>query len=33
MNWLGVSNVAAQMRHYDAQPHEALELLFGRLSR
>jgi predicted transposase YbfD/YdcC len=33
MDWLGVSNVAAQMRHFDAQFHEALELLFGRLSR
>lgn len=33
MDWLGVSNVASQMRHFDAHPLEALHLLLGRLSR
>jgi len=33
MDWLGVSNVASQMRHFCAHPHEALQLLLGRLSR
>jgi hypothetical protein len=33
MDWLGVSNVASQMRHFDAHPQEALQLLLGRLSR
>src|SRR5579884_4149968 len=33
MDWLGVQNVAKQMRHFCAQPHEALQLLLGRLSR
>lgn len=33
MDWLGVSNVAKQMRHYCAQPREALQLLLGKLSR
>ena len=33
MDWLGVSNVASQMRHFCAHPHEALPLLLGRLSR
>ena len=33
MDWLQVSNVASQMRHFCAQPHEALHLLLGRLSR
>ena len=33
MDWLGVSNVASQMRHFCAQPQEALHLLLGKLSR
>lgn len=33
MDWLGVSNVASQMRHFCAHPQEALPLLLGRLSR
>lgn len=33
MDYLGVSNMASQMRHFCAQPHEALQLLLGRLSR
>jgi len=33
MDWLGVKNVASQMRHFDAQPQEALQLLLGKLSR
>jgi predicted transposase YbfD/YdcC len=33
MDWLGVSNVASQMRHFCADPQEALQLLLGRLSR
>lgn len=33
MDWLGVSNVASQMRHFDAHPLQALQLLLGRLSR
>jgi predicted transposase YbfD/YdcC len=33
MDWLGVRNVASQMRHFCAQPHEALCLLLGKLSR
>jgi predicted transposase YbfD/YdcC len=33
MDWLGVTNVASQMRHFCAQPHEALHLLLGKLSR
>ncbi len=33
MDFLGVSNVAKQMRHYCAQPQEALQLLLGKLSR
>ncbi len=33
MDWLGVSNVAKQMRHFCAQPQEALHLLLGKLSR
>jgi len=33
MDWLGVSNVAKQMRHFCAQPQEALQLLLGKLSR
>ena len=33
MDWLGVSNVASQMRHFDAHPLEALRLLLTRLSR
>lgn len=32
MDWLGVRNVASQMRHFDAHPREALHLLLGRLS-
>jgi predicted transposase YbfD/YdcC len=33
MDWLGVSNVASQMRHLCAHPEEALQLLCGRLIR
>lgn len=33
MDWLEVSNVAKQMRHFCAHPHEALHLLLGGLSR
>jgi predicted transposase YbfD/YdcC len=33
MDWLGATNVASQMRHFCAQPHEALHLLLGKLSR
>jgi predicted transposase YbfD/YdcC len=33
MDWLGVTNAASQMRHFCAQPHEALHLLLGQLSR
>jgi predicted transposase YbfD/YdcC len=33
MDWLEVRNVASQMRHFCAHPHEALQLLLGRLSR
>jgi hypothetical protein len=33
MDYLGVSNVAKQMRHFCAQPQEALQLLIGKLSR
>ena len=33
MDWLGVNNVAKQMRHFCAQPHEALQLLHGTLLR
>src|SRR5947209_13114630 len=33
MDWLGVSNVASQMRHFCAHPHEAIHLLLGRLKR
>jgi len=33
MDWLQVTNVASQMRHFCAQPHEALLLLLGKLSR
>lgn len=33
MDWLGIRNVASQMRHFDAQPQEALQLLLGKLSR
>ncbi|HXQ33324.1 MAG TPA: ISAs1 family transposase, partial [Anaerolineales bacterium] len=33
MDWLGVKNVASHMRHFDAQPQEALQLLLGKLSR
>jgi predicted transposase YbfD/YdcC len=33
MDWLGVRNVAKQMRHFCAQPREALHLLLGKLSR
>lgn len=32
-DWLGVSNVASQMRHFCAHPQEALQLLCGRLNR
>jgi len=33
MDWLEVNNVAAQLRHFHAQPQEALTFLLGRLSR
>ena len=33
MDWLQVRNVASQMRHFCAHPHEALLLLCGELSR
>ena len=33
MDWLGVTNVAKQMRHFCAQPQEALQLLISKLSR
>lgn len=33
MDWLGVTNVASQMRHFCAHPEEALQLLCGKLKR
>lgn len=33
MDWLGVTNVASQMRHFCAHPEEALQLLCGKLIR
>jgi hypothetical protein len=33
MDFLGVRNVAKQMRHFCAQPREALQLLLGKLSK
>ena len=33
MDLRGVKNVAKQMRHFCAQPQEALQLLLGKLSR
>jgi predicted transposase YbfD/YdcC len=33
MDWLGVPNVASQMRHFCAHPREALQLLYGKLLR
>lgn len=33
MDWLGIRNMASQMRHFDAHPHEALQLLLGTLLR
>ncbi len=33
MDWLQVSNVASQMRHFCAHPEEALQLLYGKLLR
>jgi predicted transposase YbfD/YdcC len=33
MDWLQVPNVASQMRHFCAHPHEALHLLLGKLER
>jgi len=33
MDFLGVRNVASQMRHFCAHPRDALQLLLGRLSR
>jgi hypothetical protein len=33
MDWLQVSNVAAQMRHFCAHPAEALQLLCCQLLR
>jgi predicted transposase YbfD/YdcC len=32
MDWLQVTNVASQMRHFCAHPHHALQLLLGALS-
>lgn len=33
MDFIGVKNVAKQMRHFCAKPREALQLLLGKLSR
>jgi predicted transposase YbfD/YdcC len=33
MDWLQVSNMASQMRHFCAHPREALQLLYGKLMR
>jgi hypothetical protein len=33
MDFLGVKNVAKQMRHFCTQPRETLQLLLGKLSR
>ena len=33
LDFQGVKNVAKQMRHFCAQPREALQLLLGKLSR
>ncbi|MBA2678055.1 MAG: ISAs1 family transposase, partial [Ktedonobacteraceae bacterium] len=33
LDFIGVKNVAKQMRHFCAQPQEALQLLLGELSR
>ncbi len=33
MDWLQLTNVASQMRHFCAHPHQALQLLLGALSR
>ena len=33
MDFRGVKNVAKQMRHFCAQPREALQLLLGKLSK
>jgi hypothetical protein len=33
MDWLGVTNVTSQMRHFCAHPRHALQLLLGKLSR
>jgi len=33
MDYMGVKNVAKQMRHFCAQPREALQWLLGNLSR
>jgi predicted transposase YbfD/YdcC len=33
MDWLEVHNVASQMRHFCAHPHQALHLVLGKLSR
>jgi hypothetical protein len=33
MDWLHMKNVASQMRHFCAKPHELLRLLLGKLSR
>jgi hypothetical protein len=33
MDWLQVSNVASQMRHFCAHPGNALQLLCGKLLR
>jgi hypothetical protein len=33
MDYLGISNIAKQMRHLCTQPQEALQLVLGKLSR
>lgn len=33
MDFIGVKNVASVLRHFCAQPQEALQLLLGKLSR
>jgi predicted transposase YbfD/YdcC len=33
MDYLGVKNVASQMRYFDYQYHEVIQLLLGRLAR
>ena len=33
LDWLGVPNAASALRHFCAQPQEALHLLYGKLLR